>query len=213
MRKELIKWKAEKVSETLIENLGRRGIEGIYIPGKEDVIEVIKKIIPDTATVAVGGSLSLEECGILKFLRDGNYDFKDRDKAKSVEEKNKVLREAFWVDYFLCSANAITMEGDIVQLDAYGTRVAPMLYGPEKVLIVAGMNKIVSDIDSAFERIKNIAPMNAKRLGKNTPCSITGFCNECKSEDRICESYVVVKDSNTRKGRYTVLLVGENLGL
>lgn len=213
MRKELIKWKADKVSETLVENFDRRGIEGIYVPEKEAVIDVVKKLIPTGSTVAVGGSLTLEECGILSLLREGDYDFKDRYKAKSPEDKEKITREAFWADYFLCSANAITLEGDIVQLDAYGTRVAPMLYGPKRVIIVAGINKVVSDFDSAIERIKVISPMNAKRLGKNTPCSITGFCNECKSEDRICESYVIVRDSNTRKGRYTVLLIGEDLGL
>lgn len=213
MREELIRWKYGEVGERLIETFEKLGIKGIYVQRKEDVAGIIRQTIPERSVVAVGGSVTLDQCGVLDLLRNENYNFIDRYAVKDRAEKEEAFRAAFRADYFICSANAITANGEIVQLDAYGTRVAPMLFGPGRVLLVVGMNKVVADIDGAFDRIRNIAPMNAKRLNMKTPCSITGQCSDCRSEERICESYVVIRDSNARKGRYTVLLVGEDLGL
>ncbi|AKI97274.1 lactate utilization protein [Kosmotoga pacifica] len=213
MREELYKWKYQKLAEVVLENFAKRGINGHYVNSGEDVIPLLKKLIPPHSSVAVGGSLTLSETGVLDFLRKNDYDFKDRYAVKTPEERKKIHAETFGVDYFLSSANAITMRGEIVQLDGHGTRVAPMIYGPKKVIIVAGMNKIVPDIESARERIKYIAPMNARRLGLHTPCTTTGICMDCRSNQRICETYVIISDSSAHKDRYTVILVGENLGL
>lgn len=213
MRKELLKWKYDNLASIVVKNFAKRGINAVYLSTPEEVVPKLEELMPAGSSAAVGGSITLSQCGVLDFLRNGRYDFRDRYAAKTPEEKRKIFKEMFEVDYFLCSANAITIRGEIVQLDGHGTRVAPMIFGPDKVIIIAGMNKIVSDMDEAIKRIKYISPMNAKRLNLHTPCTSTGICMDCHSTQRICETYVVITDSSARKGRYTVLLVGEDLGL
>ncbi|RKX50410.1 MAG: lactate utilization protein [Thermotogae bacterium] len=213
MRVELYKWKYQKLAEVVLENFAKHGINGRYVETKNDVVPLLKELLPAGSSVAVGGSLTLTETGVLDFLRRSDYHFLDRYAAKNAEERKKILHEAFNADYFLCSANAITVRGEIVQMDGHGTRVAPMIYGPERVIIVAGINKIVPDLEAARERIKYISPMNAKRLNYHTPCTTTGICMDCRSNQRICETYVVISDSSAHRERYLVILVGEDLGL
>lgn len=213
MRKELYFWKYKSLSDVLIKNFEERAIKAEFVSDAESAKEKVRGLLPKNSSVAVGGSITLKETGILQLLRNGDYDFKDRYAATTKEEKRKVSLENYHVDYFLCSANAITMRGEIVQCDGLGTRVSPMLYGPNKVIIVAGMNKVVNDIDAALDRIRYIAPMNAKRLNLKTPCVDTGICTDCSSHNRICENYVLVSDSHFNPGHFTVVLVGEDLGL
>lgn len=213
MRKELYFWKYKSLSDVLIKNFEEKAIEAHFVPEAEDAKEKVRSLLPEGASVAVGGSLTLKETGILELLRNGNYDFKDRYAAKTEEEKKKVRLENYHVEYFLCSANAITMRGEIVQCDGLGTRVSPMLYGPSRVIIVAGMNKVVNDLEAALDRIRYIAPMNAKRLKLKTPCVDTGICTDCSSHNRICENYVVISDSHFSPDHFKVILVGEDLGL
>ncbi|TYB83818.1 MAG: lactate utilization protein [Kosmotoga sp.] len=213
MRKELYFWKYKSLSNVLIKNFEERAIEAEFVSDAESAKEKVKSLLPKDSSVAVGGSVTLKETGILELLRNGDYVFNDRYAASTEEEQRKVRLENYHVDYFLCSANAITMKGEIVQCDGLGTRVSPMLYGPGKVIIVAGMNKVVNDIEAAFDRIRYISPMNAKRLKLKTPCVDTGICTDCKSHDRICEDYVVITDSHFRPDHFTVILVGEDLGL
>ncbi|MFO7882383.1 MAG: lactate utilization protein [Kosmotogaceae bacterium] len=213
MRKELYFWKYKSLSEVLIKNFKERAIKAEFFSDAESAKEKVKTLLQKGSSVAVGGSITLKETGILELLRNGDYDFKDRYAATTEEEKRKVSLENYHVEYFLCSANAITMRGEIVQCDGLGTRVSPMLYGPNKVIIVAGMNKVVNDMEAALDRLRYIAPMNAKRLKLKTPCVDTGICTDCSSHNRICENYVVVSDSHFSPDHFTVVLVGEDLGL
>ncbi|WP_129408748.1 lactate utilization protein [Marinitoga lauensis] len=213
MRKELWDWKYQKLGEKVVSNLKRKKHDAYLVERKEGVIPLLKEIMKENSTVAVGGSLTLTECGVLDFLREGNFNFLDRYNVKSKEELEEIYYNMFRADYFLCSANAITEDGKIVQLDGNGTRVAPMIFGPKHVIIVAGMNKVVPDIESANKRIEYISPMNSKRLNFDTPCTYTGKCDDCMSPERICIHRVIVESGVRHPGRFKIILVKEDLGL
>ncbi len=181
-------------------------------------------LIEKGSTVAIGGSVTVSSLGILDELRSGDYIFIDRHAAKTPEELKEVFRKSFFADTYICSSNAITVNGELYNVDGNGNRVACMLYGPDSVIIVAGVNKIVESIDEAALRVKLVAgPLNCKRLNKNTYCNKTGKCvalatgkekeltAACKSPDRICRDYVVMAEQ-VQKGRVKVILVGEELG-
>ncbi|NUU99678.1 membrane protein [Marinitoga sp. 1154] len=212
MRKDLYNWKYQKVGEKVIENLKRKKHDAYLVEKKEDVVPLLNTIMKENSKVAVGGSLTLNECNVLKFLRSGKFNFLDRYNA-SKDELENIYFEMFKADYFLCSANAITEDGKIVQLDGNGTRVAPMIFGPKYVIIIAGMNKIVPDLDSANKRIEYISPMNSKRLNFDTPCTYTGKCDDCMSPQRICVHRVIVESGVRHPGRFKIILVKEDLGL
>ena len=213
MRDKLIKWHYEKTAEKLIENLKKRGLNGYFVNSKDEVNELIKTIIPENSIVGWGGSLTMQACKTIEFLKENNYKCLDRAQAETTEDRERILREHFSADAYFCGINAITMDGEIVQLDGNGNRVAAMIFGPKKVVLLVGMNKIVDDFDAALKRIKKISPMNAKRLNLNTPCAETGYCIDCKSSRRICESYGIISDSSRKKDRFHVILIGEELGL
>ncbi|KAF2956557.1 lactate utilization protein [Marinitoga sp. 38H-ov] len=213
MREELWNWKYQKLGEKVVTNLKRKKHDAFLVDKKEDVVPLLKEIMRENSLVAVGGSLTLNECGVLDFLRNGKFNFLDRYNAKSKEDLEKIQFEMFKADYFLCSANAITEDGKIVQLDGNGTRVAPMIFGPKHVIIVAGINKIVPDVESANKRIEYISPMNSKRLNFDTPCTYTGKCDDCMSPQRICVHRVIVETGVRHPGRFKIILVKEDLGL
>jgi len=213
MRNSLRRWKNEKLAQKLIEVFESKSVRVIYLPDIEMVVEEVHKLIPDGATVSSGGSVTLQESGVMDLLRSGKYEFLDRDSVSEDREKREIMIKAFDSDYYLCSANAITENGEILLLDGSGNRAAAVTFGPEKVIFVAGINKVVNDLDAGIKRIKSIAPMNAKRLNLHTPCVTTGFCSDCSSEERICETYSIIIDSRRRPWRYTIVLVGEELGL
>ena len=213
LRNELIKWYYEKTAERLIKNLKKRNINGYFVNSSEEVNSLVKKIIPEECAVGWGGSLTMSACDTISFLKKNGYRCLDRAEAKTTEEREEILRKHFSVDAYFCGINAITMDGEIVQLDGNGNRVAAMIFGPKKVILLAGMNKVVEDLEAALKRIKRISPMNAKRLKLDTPCTETGYCVDCKVKNRICESYGVITDSTKKKDRFHVILIGEELGL
>ena len=213
MRTELYTWKYMELGEKVVSTLKEKRHDAYLVEKKEDVLQKVKDLIPSGSKVAVGGSITLNECGILELLRNGDYEFYDRYSAKSHEESIRINRQAFETDFFLCSANAITLDGKIVQLDGTGTRVAPMIWGPKNVIIVAGMNKIASSVDTAQERIRFISPMNAKRLNIKTPCTRIGECINCESSERICVHQVIVETGVRTPGRFKIILVAQDLGL
>ncbi len=187
---------------------------------KEKAMSLIEK----GSTVAIGGSVTVSSLGILDELRSGEYNFIDRHLAKTPEELKEVFRKSFFADSYICSTNAITVNGELYNVDGTGNRVACMLYGPDSVVIVAGVNKIVDNLDEAFVRLKKIAgPLNCKRLNKNTYCQRLGECvafsngkehemtSACKSPDRICRDFVVMSEQ-VQKGRIKIVLVNEDLG-
>ena len=200
----------ELLAQYMIKKIEERNMEGYYAATKEEALKKALELIPKGSTVSKGGTLSASEIGLVKALREGNYDFRPFDsstKEAAKESKNFCMN----ADYFLCSANAITQDGIIVNIDGRANRVAAICYGPENVLMIVGMNKVTADLDSAIKRARNEAsPINAMRF-KKTPCTKTGYCINCKSPDTICCQFLVTRFSRD-KGRIKLILVGEELG-
>ena len=206
------KWHAEKIAEKLKKNLGKRNIEMFYLEKKEEITELIKKFVNEKDIVSYGGSVTLKETGVLDFFRNGDYNLLDRDACETREEKDEIYRKSFYADHYFLSASAVTMDGEILNVDGNGNRIAAMIFGPKKVFIVIGINKLTADIKEAEERIKLYSgPMDAKILSKNTPCTITGECSDCKSPERICNKYLVYKREMNPE-RMKVILINEVLG-
>lgn len=206
-----------------MEALEKRGMNAVYVKTKEEARAMVETLLGEGDTVSHGGSVTLTECGITELLANGKYNYLDRLKATGNSGIDALYRKVFSADVFLTSSNAITEKGELYNVDGNSNRVAAMLYGPKKVIVVAGVNKIVKDIAEAVKRVKEkAAPMNCVRLSRNTYCSEKGmcvsldngeadFCAGCTSEDRICCNYVVMSTQRV-KGRVTVIIVGEELG-
>ena len=198
---------------TLIKKMAKRQIDACYAATKEEAREKVIDLLKGGGSVAYGGSSTLKEIGIFDYLKsDPNIDFIDRGAAKNPEEKEARQRQAFLADYFLMSTNAITREGELVNIDGNGNRVAALAYGPKTVIVVVSLNKLAIDVDSAIARVRNAAaPPNSLRLGLHTPCASTGFCGNCTSPDCICSQIVITRFCRPA-GRIKVILVGEPLG-
>jgi len=208
-----LSWYIEKRVERTIESLSKRNMEGHFVNDEVELIELLKSLISNDSIVGVGDSMTLFETGVIDFLRNEKYIFLDKyEEGITKEEKRKIYEKNFSADTFLCSTNAITESGELYNIDGNGSRVAPMLYGPKQVILVVGINKIVKDIDEAEKRVRNYsAPIDAKRLNKNTPCTTLGYCIDCKSPNRICNDFVVIRGQFV-KGRIKVIFVGKQLG-
>lgn len=210
---ENVAWYIEKQIERTIKNLNSRNMEGYYVNNTEQLFQKIKEFIVEGSTIGVGDSMTLFETKIIDFLRDGSCNFSDKYEEKlTKDEKREIYIKNFSADTFISSTNAITENGELYNIDGNGSRVAPMLYGPKQVIIVAGINKIVKNLEEAEMRVRQYAaPIDAKRLNKDTPCAKLGYCIDCKSPNRICNDFVVIKGQFI-KGRIKVIIVGENLG-
>ena len=199
-------------AENLIENFARRNIDGYFVENPEAAGEKVLELIEDNALVSWGGSKTLQQIEIFDKLKSGNYRLLDRAAAKDSKEKEEIYHQALNADYYLMSSSAITRTGKLVNIDGNGNRLAALVYGPKNVIIVAGMNKVIVDEESAIKRVRNqAAPANAIRLDKKTPCVKTGCCHSCQVEDTICCQTVITRYSGS-KGRIKVILVGEELG-
>ncbi len=203
----------QKKVERLIGNLEKNNMCGYFVQNNEEALEKLKSLINEGDKIAVGGSMTLFEMGAIKLLKNGDYNFLDRYVDGITPEKIKTIyRESFSADIYITSTNAITEAGELYNVDGRGNRVAAMIYGPDKVIVVTGMNKIVKNIDEAIKRNREwAAPANTKRLNKKTPCAEVGYCMDCKSDDRICNEYVVIKRQST-PNRIHVIIVNEALG-
>lgn len=200
------------VAEKLISALQRRNFDAYYCENKEEAREKVFALLEEGSTISWGGSETLKEMGLLEALEGKNYTLMNRDHVTGVEERKKIMRQAFNCDYYVMSSNAITLDGELVNIDGTGNRIAAFIFGPRKVIVVAGINKITSDVESAMKRIRNYtALVNSFRLDKKTPCTRTGSCQECQVEDTICCQILVTRRSK-EKNRIKVILVGESLG-
>ena len=210
---ENIKWVNEKKIEKTINNLKKNNISGYYVKDNDELINLIKDIAKEGEVVSVGGSMSLFESKVIELLRSGRYEFLDRYKKDLTQEDIKeIYRKSFFADTYFASANAITEDGEIFNVDGNGNRVAAILYGPDKVVLIVGVNKIVKNIEQAVARNRAISgPANAKRLNLSTPCVKTGQCMECNSEDRICCEYTEIKRQKNPK-RMNVIFINDTLG-
>jgi L-lactate utilization protein LutB len=199
----------------VIANLKKRGINAWYCERATDAVQAISRMIPERSTVAIGGSVSLMQSGMLDVLRRMNVDFLDRYKPGLTDAEIEQLGlRSITADVHIASCNAVTADGKLVNEDGRGTRVAGIIYGPRKVILMVGVNKIVSTVEEGLARIKEIAaPLNCVRLGLDTPCVRTGFCDDanCHPPARICCQISII-ESNRVKDRLNVFLVGEELG-
>jgi L-lactate utilization protein LutB len=197
---------------TIMKNLKKRGMEGFYCETKEEARDLVSSMIDKEAVVSWGGTMTVDEIGIKEVLKEKNIKVIDRDTAKSPEERTKLMKNSLLSDVFLASTNAITMSGEMLNIDGVGNRIAAMCYGPDSVIIVAGMNKVVADLDSALAKARLDATVpNAVRFKVNTPCAASGVCGDCLSEDTLCGKILVTRYSKPAN-RIKVVLVGENLG-
>jgi len=202
-------------AEEIIKNLKKRNMDGVYFEKTEQAVASILMEIPDGVLVGLGGSESIIESGLVDALRKRNIRLLDRYKeGVSKEEVWEMRRKGLSADIYVSSSNAVTMDGKIVNMDGIGNRVAAMVFGPGKVILLVGANKIVKTVEDAVARIKNyVAPRNALRVNIATPCSKKGFCQEphCMPPHRIC-SQLVILESSMFLGRIRLFLVGEELG-
>lgn len=198
-------------ANTVIANMKRRNINAYYCKTKEEALEKVLSFIKKTDLVSWGGGVTLSQINIISTLKNGDYNILDRASAKDADEAVEIMRRGLLSDVFLMSSNAITMDGKLVNIDGNANRVAALCFGPKKVLVIAGMNKIVADEVAAIKRIKQDAACpNALRLGLSTPCSITGVCSNCLNNTICCQTLVTRK--SRQDDRINVILVGENLG-
>ncbi len=199
----------ELLAQKVIQGLKSRNMTGYYASTKEEALARALALIPEGSSVTMGGAMSAHEIGLVKALKGGNYSFIDRDE---IEDKRAAMLAAYDADFFLTSANAMTSDGEMVNIDGNANRVSAIAQGPKKVLVIVGMNKICSDLDSAMKRARNVAaPINAQRFGLNTPCVKTGACMNCKSQDTICCQFLITRYSR-HTDRIHVILVNDNLG-
>lgn len=199
-------------SQTIIKNLRKRDMEGYYCDTKEEAKNMVLSLIREDSIVSWGGSATIDALKIKETLKDNGIKVIDRDTARSSEERKMLMKKALTSDVFLSGTNAITMDGELLNIDGTGNRVAAMCYGPDSVIIVAGMNKVVRDMDSALKRVRTDACVpNAIRFNFKTPCAVTGICGDCTTNETICSQILTTRYCKPAN-RIKVVLVGENLG-
>lgn len=201
----------EKLGAKVVKAMESRHFEAYYCGTKEEALKKALELIPEGSVVAWGGSVTMNEIGLSEALHSGNYQLIDRDAAPP-EERRKLMRQGLLADYFISGANAVSEDGEIVNIDGMGNRVGAIVYGPDHVVMIAGMNKVAKTLEDAVKRARTIAaPINKQRFGGTTPCAKTGSCGDCKAEDCICCQMLVTRVCRPA-GRIKVILVGEDLG-
>lgn len=202
----------QHAAESVIKRFQKRQMDACYCATKEEAKAKILEMLPQGASVTWGGSESMVEAGVMEAVKNGSYELIDRKSAKTPEEQRAVYGKIVCADYFLTSTNAFTKDGELVNIDGAGNRVACICYGPAHVIVLASMNKMCDSVDDAIRRVHNqAAPPNAIRVGVKTPCSKNGLCADCLSPESICCQTVITRMSKV-PGRITVVLCGEPLG-
>ena len=206
---EMTKKRNRLLAETVIKGRASRNMTGYYAETREEALQMALELIPEGASVGMGGCMSAQEIGLTDALRSGDYDFIDRDRTTN---KREAMIATYDADYFISSVNAMTEDGVLINIDGNANRVSAIAQGPKYVVFIVGMNKIAPDVDSAMKRARNVAaPINAQRFGLATPCTRTGSCMNCKSPDSICCQILITRLSR-HEGRIHVILVNDELG-
>ena len=202
----------QRLAERMIKHLKRRHMEAFYCPTASEAVQKVSELITDGSSVTWGGSMTLRDMGIPQMLRDrGTLEVLDRDLVSDRDEVVGIYERAFTADYYLSSANAISEDGVIVNIDGNGNRVAAITWGPKKVIFIIGLNKVAQDVDVALARARSTAaPVNASRFDIQTPCQTDGVCHNCNASECICNHIHFLR--NSPRGRHMVVLVGENCG-
>ena len=202
-----------KRGEILVKNLKNRHFDAYFCETNEDALAKALELIPEGATVSWGGAMSAQQIGLQDAMRSGSYTVIDRYAGQTQEERDQATKDAMFCDVYISGANGLSLDGQMVNIDGTGNRVAATIFGPKSVLIIAGMNKVTDDLESAVKRARTVAaPLNQQRFQLNNPCTVTGTCADCKSETCICNQIVITRNCRPA-GRIKFILVGEELGL
>lgn len=202
----------ERLAQKLMKNLARRHYESYYCKTAAEVVDKVRELIPEGSSISWGGSMTIRDTGVTRMLKEGNYQVFDRDDVTTAEDKVRMYRKAFECDYYLSSVNAISEDGVIVNIDGNGNRVAAITWGPERVILIVGLNKVCQDLDAAVKRARSTAaPINMARFTNNTPCQVDGTCHNCLSAESIC-NYVSIQRMSHPAGRHIVILTDEAVG-
>ena len=202
----------EKRGKQLVKNLKSRNFDAYYCEKASDALQKALEIIQEGSSVGWGGTMSAVQIGLLEAIRKGNYHAIDRDATATPEDRKQAEKEAMFADYFILGANAMSLDGEMVSIDGHGNRVAPIVYGPKKVVVIVGMNKVRNTLEDAIVRARTVAaPMNMQRFMQNTPCAVTGVCADCKSPECICNQILITRNCRPAK-RICYIVVGEELG-
>jgi len=202
----------DKRGPVLVKNLQKNHFEAYYCPTKEAALEQVLSLMPEGSTVGWGGAISAAQVGVQAAVHAGNYNVIDRDQFSDPAEKLRCMRQCFDADFFITGANALSLDGQMVNIDGNGNRVGMIVYGPKHIIVVAGMNKVCATLEDAVKRARTVAaPMNQQRFGLPNPCSVTGSCGDCHCETSICNQLLITRNSKPA-GRIKVVLVGEELG-
>ena len=203
----------EKRGKILVKNLQSRHFEAYYCADKEEALKKALELIPEGASVGWGGAMSCEQIGLMEALKAGNYREMDRSLAKTAAEREQMMHDMLCADVFLTGANGLSLDGQMVNIDGLGNRVAAIVYGPKSIVVVAGMNKVEDTLEAAVTRARTVAaPSNNQRCDNENPCSVTGACGNCKNVSCICNHILVTRHCRPA-GRIKFILVGEDLGL
>ena len=207
----MINKRYDKAGPAVAEAMKKRGFEAYYVSTAEEAREKALELIPENSVVSWGGSMTIDEIGLKQAVIDRGCKVINRDEAESPEERMELIRKALTCDVFLMSANAISEDGQLVNIDGNGNRVAALCFGPKEVIVAAGMNKVAGNLEEAYARARKFAaPVNAQRFNLATPCGKTGLCADCLSPECICSQMVVTRRASG--GRIKVILVGADLG-
>ena len=210
--REVMKKRNELLAPGIIAWLEKRHMEGYFCDSREEALELALSMMPEGSSVTWGGSQSIIELGLTEAFHKGNYTVYDRGLAKDQEELQEIYRKAFFADFYLASANALTEDGILINMDGNANRVAAISFGPKNVIFIVGMNKVVRNVEEGVSRIKSIAaPLNAQRLLYKTACLYAGVCRECLSEECMCCQLLITRMSRIT-GRIKVILVNDDLG-
>lgn len=203
----------KKIAENVIAGLKKRNMEGYYCENRQEALQLALSLMEPKGAVSWGGSATIKELGILDSLKEKNYELIEYKEADKKEIGSPIFQRVAGAEYFLMSSNAITADGMLVNIDGASNRVSSLLHGPKTVIIVAGVNKIVRDVESGINRIQtSVSPILAEKSGRKTPCGIKGVCTDCISPDCMCCNIVITRRSRYN-GRIKVIVVGENLGI
>lgn len=201
-----------KRAQVLLKNLRSRHFEAYYCANRAEALAKALELIPEGASVGWGGALSAMQIGLMDALNAGEYRTIDRDKAETPEKREQAMKQCLLADVFITGANALSLDGQMVNIDGNGNRVAAIVYGPETVLVIVGMNKVADTLEAAVTRARTVAaPMNKQRFPAQTPCEVTGTCADCKSDGCICNQILITRNCKPA-GRIKFILVGEELG-
>lgn len=210
---EVRQWHNEKRLKRTVNALKENGFEAVYVSTKTDALKEVLNCVPKNALIGVGGSITVRELGIIDALSQRGHRIAEHWSSDlAPDEWMEIRRQQLTSDVFLTSSNAITESGQLVNIDGAGNRVAAMIFGPKKVIVIAGVNKIVKNLKEALDRVNSVAaPMNAKRLNRKTPCAVTGKCTDCRSPERICNVTTIINRKLVRTD-ITIILIDEVLG-